>query len=218
MERLIANMPLEVEFYEEGLQDPEHLYLLLHGYSESADTIRKRLLPLLEKKGKVIIPNAPFPLPKSFPLSERPSGKDLLSGYAWYFYDAQTDKFLIPYEGPAQYLGDFINRYNKNDLPLTIIGYSQGGYLTPFLAQYAKNVRQVIGINCSFRDSLLTDIPNYEVHGINGDCDIIVDPLLAKERFQRLKERGLKGEFHLVKDATHRLGEEIKEKIKEILL
>lgn len=188
-------------------------FILLHGYSESAKVIYKRLGQKINKlKGencKIIAINGLFPLVRPFEIlknNEKNREEKNILGFAWYFYDSSKDQFLIDYEVPAKTISHWINHINPNNLPVTIIGYSQGGYLAPFIAcELNKNVKRVIGINCSFRYQMLPQIPNFRLDQFQGREDQIIDTKLAFERFDYLKKKGMKGEFHWVDGVDHKL-------------
>ena len=102
-------------------------------------------------------------------------------------------------------------------MPLTIIGYSQGGYLAPFVGEKIPQTKHVIGVNCRFRFDKLPDKLNFKIDGIHGEQDENVDPLRAKESFGVLKDRGASGGFYIVEKEGHRLTLPFKEKIRQLL-
>jgi predicted esterase len=203
-----------------GDQGPfDHVFLLLHGYSERGEKMMKRLGKRLEtmatktnQKLLILAPNGFYPMPKSFPLDGRPISDDLLQGFAWYFYDQAKDKFLIDYEVPALTLANLLKEHNPNKVPTTIIGYSQGGYLAPFVGLAFEHTTHVIGLNCSFRTELFSTLPSFRLDQIQGQKDTIIDTALCSQRFEKLKEQGIKGDFHWLPNDDHRLSPEISEK------
>lgn len=206
----------------------DEIFLLLHGYSENGDKIYKRLGRRIQekflsqnKRPLILAPNALYPLPKAFPLDRKVASNDpndLLSGYAWYFYHAPTDKFLIPYEVPATILSNWINKLNLHNKPVTIIGYSQGGYLAPWTANLTNSIKRVIGVNCSFRTDLIEGVPQYQMDQYQGRLDTIIDTQLAHDRFLKLKSRGTKGKWLWLEKSDHKLDPEMAELIVHNLL
>lgn len=200
----------------------DHIYILLHGYSETGFKIYKRLGHKLAnhfgEKALILAPNGLYPLPKAFPLGKRPVGEDLLMGYAWYFFDQTTNEFLIDYQIPMNSLKNFIADQNPNNLPVTIIGYSQGGYLAPFVGMGYENTHEVIGINCSFREDLMKEIPSFPLSLFQGAEDKIIETDLAKERFDQLKKRGSKGTYKSIKNEDHKLSPHISDEVLTYLL
>jgi predicted esterase len=199
-----------VDYIKNDCPNPKRVILLLHGYGEKAQKIFKRLIEYLPEDSLVIAPNGPFPLPV-----KTEDGYKL--SFAWYFFDPIKDKFFIDYELPSELLKNFYQKLELPNLPLTIIGYSQGGYLAPLVGAKIPQTNHVIGINCRFRyDKLGQDI-NFKLDGIHGKSDDVVDPIRALESFEILKKRGIKGNFYYIENQGHLLTEPIKEKIQELL-
>lgn len=224
----VANNPQELAKVIEE-EKFEEIILLLHGYSEDGTKIFRRLGRHLEEKYKnekkkvaIIAPNGLYPMPKAFPLSgEVRTAEELLQGFAWYFYHASTNTFLIDYKVPAQTLGSWLKDINPTQLPTTIIGYSQGGYLAPFVGlEYAKHhqLKQVVGINCSFREDLMTEVPSFPMTLIQGAEDTIIETSLAKERFEKLIKRGLRGDYVSVPEVDHKLTPDLAQVVAQKLL
>jgi len=202
----------------------DHLFLLLHGYSERGEKMMKRLGKRLEnvsaqkkKRFLILAPNGLYPMPKSFPITGRPTSEDLLQGFAWYFYDQTKDEFLIDYEVLALTLANLLKQQNPDKVPTTIIGYSQGGYLAPFVALAYEQTTHVIGINCSFRTELFSELPRFKLDQIQGQKDTIIDTNRCSKRFEKLKEQGIDGDFYWLPDDDHRLSPEISEKTMALL-
>ncbi|MCF8058355.1 MAG: serine hydrolase family protein [Bacteriovoracaceae bacterium] len=210
-------------FNESDLSSYEEIFLLLHGYSEEGKKIYKRLGRKMAEEFKarkvlILAPNGLYPMPRAFPLDKEIEGvEDLLQGFAWYFYHPGSNTFLIDYKIPAISLSSWINKLNRPNLPVTIIGYSQGGYLAPFVAFETKSVKRVIGINCSFREDLMLNTPSFPMDLVQGREDTIIETNLAFERFEKLIERGVSGKFTWVEGADHRLSPDIAQSVLEIL-
>ncbi len=209
------------------LDDPGafgQIFLLLHGYSESGDKMMKRVgrrlekwAQSLDKKILILAPNGLYPMPKSFPLGSRETGEDLLQGFAWYFYDQTKDEFLIDYKVPAQSLSNLLIDFNPGHKPVTIIGYSQGGDLAPFIGLEHTDTERVIGLNCSYRVELFESMPDFQLDQIQAQDDTIIDTKLCHARYLKLKEKGISGEFYWIPDNDHRLSHELCNKVIEIL-
>lgn len=211
--------PHQFNVTSNGAKDFNKVFLLLHGYSESGFKIYKRLghkIDQSREKSLVLAPDGLFPMPKAFPLDTKiaKTKEELLQGYAWYFYHAATDQFLIDYVVPAQCLANWIEKLLKENglssSDLVIIGYSQGGYLAPFLGEALTEMglppQKVIGLNCSFRADRLKETPSFPLYQIQGKEDTIIDTQLAFDRFQKLKDSGLKeGEFLWLEGCDHKL-------------
>ncbi len=194
--KIVANYQLKSIVRE--VANPKVLILLLHGYSQRGSFIYKKLVQFLPECAEVHAPTAPFPLLSNHPLSDRPKNKQLISGNAWYFYDAARDFFYIPYDIPVEILNNYLQINNPKHLPVIVIGYSQGGYLLPFLALKNKNILHIIGVNCSYRiDMFQKELP-VKADAINGKNDQMVDPILAARRQEKLF-----GEFVLLENESH---------------
>ncbi len=211
-------------FGEEGLSEFEEVFLLLHGYSEEGKKIYKRLGRKLaekfekeDRKVLILAPNGLYPMPKAFPLGKEIGVEDLLQGFAWYFYHPGSNTFLIDYKVPALTLSGWLNKLNSTNIPVTIIGYSQGGYLAPFVAYEMNAIKRVIGINCAFREDLMTETPNFSMDLVQGREDTIIETDLASKRFDKLKARGTQGEYHWVENADHKLCPKVADAVLKLL-
>lgn len=195
----------------------EQVIILLHGYGQQASFMIKNFVPLMPKNATVITPQGPYPLVNQFPLAKRRDDESLFSGYAWYFFDAQTGQFPIDYQTPSLAIKNLITELQLDHLPTTILAYSQGAYLSLFCAERMKQVKKIIGINGAWRWDKLVQNINIEVHSLNGENDIIVDPQKAKLGHEKLIENGCTGNFQLVKGEAHKLSDQfIKEACKRL--
>jgi len=199
-----------VDFTEYGPDDAKETILLLHGYGEKAETIFRKLSSVLPSDVKIICPNGPFPMPKK-------TDEGFKMSYAWYFFDPIREQFFIDYDLPATLLQKFIKTQDLDQLPLTIIGYSQGGYLAPFVGQKLSNTTHVIGINCRFRYDMMNSEINFRLDAIHGAADNLVDPVKAHKSFNILKNKGIKGEFHIIEGEGHTLSNPIKKCLAKII-
>jgi hypothetical protein len=141
-------------------------------------------------------------MPKAFPLAkEVKTAEDLLQGFAWYFYHASTNTFLIDYKVPSQTLAGWLKELNPKKITRDHYWLFPRGYLAPFVAlEYQKqgHIKSVVGINCAFREDLISELPSFPMHLVQGDQDTIIETALAKERFDKLVQRGMSGTYHLV--------------------
>ncbi|MBC99418.1 MAG: hypothetical protein CME63_16865 [Halobacteriovoraceae bacterium] len=209
----------------------EKIIVLLHGYSESAAKIYKRIgrslnVTLQNEKTNysIIALNGLYPLPKHFPLNDqidRDQEAELLAGFAWYFYDQRKDEFLIDYKVPTETLTQFLHMINPKKLPTIFIGYSQGGYLAPFVGLNYPPTEQVLGINCSFRSDIIErdykDIP-FTLNQVQGAKDSIIDTDLSFSRYEYLKDKfKMKGSFEWIAEGDHWLDAQTREKAIHLL-
>ena len=202
-------LPIEYpqDYYTNDLKDYDQIILALHGYQLNGEFIFKRLIRHLDlSKTLLICPNAPFLVPM-----KKEDG--FKAGYSWYFFDPKTRNFYINYDPSAKLMHDLIEKININKVPVHIMGYSQGGYLAPRVAELNEHVTKVIGISCIFRSNRFVIKDNCEYSQIHGSNDEVVSYSEGKEEFLKL---GLKPEnFHSV-ETEHILDQKILEKLKEI--
>lgn len=179
------------------------VYICLHGYAQSGESFYELIKSSLPKNATILIPNGPYPLPGKARTIES-------LGFAWYFYDTKNSTYYVPYEIPANIIKDLIGDLGLADRRKIIVGYSQGGYLAPFLAQELSFIDQVICINSSFRPDLMQPgKQDFVVHAINGADDDMVDPIEAQKKHELLSKLNRQGEFTLLKDTNHRINGEI---------
>jgi predicted esterase len=195
-------------------EKPTRLIVLLHGFAQRGEWIYRKLEPHLPADAVVIAPCAPFPLPRV----PRVEGEKLELGYSWYFYDARVDEYLIDMRVGVDFvfhlLEYVVQHLGLDQLPTDLIGFSQGGYLAPHLATRLPNCQRVIGIACEF----LVDEMEFPVHfrmdQIQGEADEVTMPMKAKLAHDRLRERGVVGEFHGVPGLGHRIDGRVQELVR----
>jgi len=190
--------------------DPKGLVLLLHGWLQSGSYIFSKFEPLIPPEFTVLAMNALFPIPG------RGEGHSRM-GYSWYFYDSKKDEYSVGREPALTYLMGLIQQLGLEEVPKTLIGYSQGGYLAPFVAQRLPAVKQVIGVACEYLvEELEGELP-FRVDAIHGAEDDVVSPALAQASFEKLQSRGVKGKFHLVEGVQHKITAPLQEKLQLVL-
>jgi predicted esterase len=180
--------------------EPKRVYLLLHGYLLDGDFMLKALEGIIPDNSIVIAPNGPFIVPIK--------KKDkYIAKYAWYFFDTASKIYYVDFSPSSFFLKDVLGKYNIDKLPVTVIGYSQGGYLSPKLGEVIEDVDTVIGLACCFRNERFTINSKVTYHQIHGKDDIVVDSEGSIKEFEKLKSRGNKGEFTLLGSTAHRIDE-----------
>ena len=184
--------------------------VLLHGFYQNAQKIYQILGKDFASDKQLIIPNGIFPL-----VSKIQNTSDIC--FSWYFYDSKNDDYYISYDIPAKVINNLVNILEIKGC-IHFVGYSQGGYLAPFCGALCKKTQQVICVNSSLRIEKLDTLPTFPIHCLNGENDSIVDPVLARGRFDDFQSRGLKGSFQLSPDSTHQIDNRLRSKIKELLM
>ncbi len=189
----------------------ERLYLLLHGFNESGEKVHKRLAPLLPKDALVLSPNGNFPLPVKRP------DEGYTVNFGWYFFDNSTNTYFIDYDLPSEILINLIDELGFKEKKLFIIGYSQGGYLAPFMALKHGNVEKVIGMACVFRHKMFESKPTFPMIAIHGTDDLMVSFEGQKQSVEEMKGAGLNVDFIALEGAGHRLDDQFKKAVSEII-
>lgn len=198
---------------------PKGLILLLHGYDQSGTHILRHLGDYLPKEWAVVSPNAPFPIPhwdSTFPAPGWRQQK-LKLGYTWYFYQSSTKEYFLDMKPALDYLKRGVSQLGFADLPKIVIGFSQGGYVAPFIANELSKVRQVVCLSCEFLPGEMNERFPARIDAIFGDSDPIADIEPARASHAGLLAKGVPGEFHVVAGAAHEMPAAVGEKLAQIL-
>jgi predicted esterase len=201
---------LPVEIAESRPPAPTELIVLLHGYEESGDRILGKLAPALPPGAWVVAPNGPFPLPRKV-------GDGYKLGFAWYFYVSARGEYYIDMELSIGIIDTLIRELGAEALPKRVIGFSQGGYLAPFVGQRLRNTRQVVGLACDFLHEelgLLAPLP-FPVDGLCGSADKIISPEEARRTFEALTPHcRVAGRFEALLNSEHKIDDAFVEGLK----
>lgn len=198
----IQTMSIADYFYQPLEGAP--VLLLLHGFNERAKRILRNISSILPQDMAILAPNAPFPLPQRI---KNETGEFYKIGFAWYFFDDIKEEFYIDYEYPVQWLKSLLNTLKLNHRPIIILGYSQGGYLAPFIAQSLENCAGVIGVHCRFRDDLLRAEPQaYPLYSLHAELDDKVDTERSQKSAHNLRQKGYDIQSIVIKGEGHDLG------------
>ena len=194
----------EIEIKE--LNDSNRFYILLHGHQLNGTYMFERFKDLLN--GTILAPNAPF----LYPLKKNESFE---ARYTWYFFDPFKKDYYIGMEPAAEYVNSIIQTYVPKDIPVTVIGYSQGGYLAPKIAELNNSVDTVIGLACTFRSSRYQKRENVSYYQINSKSDPLIDYANAKEEYFKLHED--KSNFITLENTGHKLNSDYIDEVLKIL-
>lgn len=190
--------------------NPERIILLLHGLSERGKRIFRKLASYLPENSIILAPNAPFPIIRQSPL-----GQSL--GYSWYFYDTTTGQYLLNQDMARDWLKELLKIYNPNSLPLTIIGFSQGGYLAPLVGLDHSYTQMVIGLGCEFRDTLIQEKLHFPLIGLHGKDDDIVSAESSLKNFDKVKHLAQSAHWESIPETKHEINEKMGKKVQTIL-
>ncbi|MFP5387139.1 MAG: alpha/beta hydrolase [Bacteriovoracia bacterium] len=188
----------ELQGIKRQVTHPAEVILLLHGLGERGKRIFRKLLPYLPEDALILAPNGPFPIPRN-----KEGRMDF--GHSWYFYDKFEQKYFVTQDLARYWLRDLLKIENPDSLPVTIIGFSQGGYLAPLAGSEIKETKLIIGLACEFRTTLIHTPPPFPLHAVHGEDDEIVTMKSALNEIESLKKIGIGVDFHSVKNAGHEI-------------
>ena len=200
----------ELQGIKRKVTDPSEVILLLHGLGERGKRIFRKLLPYLPEDALIIAPNAPFPIPRN-----KEGRMDF--GHSWYFYDKFEKKYVVTQDLAKYWLRDLLEKENPDSLPVTIIGFSQGGYLAPLAGKEIRETKLIIGLACEFRTTLIHGPLPFPLHAVHGEEDEIVTMESALNEIESLKSIGVEVDFHSVKNARHEITPEMGKVVETIL-
>jgi predicted esterase len=195
---LSLRIPHCVEVYVP--KNPKRVYLLLHGYQLDGKFVYDKLIDSFPDDCAVIAPNGPFMVP----LKKR---DEFHAKFAWYFFDPKKQSYYINFDPAANFIKSLLIEMDLFRKPITVIGYSQGGYLAPKISEIVPSVDTVIGLACCFRNDRFEFRQNVILNQINSRHDLVIDYEGAKKEFLILRERGNVGQFVTLEDIGHRLDE-----------
>jgi predicted esterase len=211
----IKTTHLEVSLSTSYLYDPaqqsERGLLVLHGFSDHATSVKRRLLGSEPVSGfHVFTPNGLFPSPTR-------REHQFKEGYAWYFRDPVSGNQMISPEFAAQSLNKLIEQVGLGHMEWTLLGFSQGGFFAPFLLEAGLRCKTIIGVGAAYRVQAYERLSNVQVFGIHGEKDTIVPFEQAKESFNSLKEQGLGKNFYSIPDLGHTMNDSGRKIIRDLL-
>ena len=171
--------------YDEFINEsaPNKTALLLHGYGLNKERMFKSLgMHLTDSVRRLVVLNAPFPLPY------QDKDGNYKEGYAWYFKLFQENVTLIPPENCEPYFEALVEKLSLASEDVTLIGYSQGGYVMPYLAKKILKLNQMIGISCGVpsQSKELFESLNPKFNLIHSDFDSLSSVHDAECQFNAL--------------------------------
>ena len=194
------NSLTQASYYLRATEPQARLYILLHGYMSKAEKMIGQFKDRLPSTANLLIPNGPFPIP-----IKRTDGYSV--GYSWNFFNSKDSTYLVGNEICSDYLKNLVGHLGFVHNPKTVIGFSQGGYVSVHVAKSLRAVDHIIGIGCQFK----IDQPNWHepllIEGIHGNEDEIVDLKLAQEKFHEIPQK-FKGRFEVL-NSKHKPSEEV---------
>lgn len=192
------------------VESPQRVILLLHGLGQRGKRIYRKLLAHLPLDALIIAPNAPFPLPR-----QKEGRTDY--GHSWYFYDKAQKSYFTTMDLSIQWLKDLLLLENPTKLPVSIIGFSQGGYLSPHVGLSIPETKLVIGLACEFRSQFLIEAPPFKMIALHGELDEIVSPSSQLAEIELLKMKKINVDFHLIPETGHDISSEMAKLIRILM-
>lgn len=200
----------EHTIFENKIGEPSRIYVLLHGYLLDGSYMMKEFSGLFQEGAHIVSPNGPFLVPVK-------KGEEYFPKYAWYFFDPIKKSYYINYDPGAKYLSDILINLNPKKLPVTIIGYSQGGYLAPRVANFCPEVDQIISIASVFRPDRFDIRSEVEYVQINSESDLVVDFSEAVREGEIMKAQGADYKIELLQEPGHRITNVYKDTVLKFL-
>ncbi len=200
-----------VSYELKGPDTPNQLAILLHGYQQKGELIMAMLGDCFADDTLVIAPDGPFPT-----VAQTGAGRRFL-GFTWYFFDSEANRYLTPMDQSLDILTELILSLDLGHLPTRVVGFSQGGYLAPFLAQRLPAATQVVGLNCRFRDEVLRGPLPFRLDALHGARDILVDPNRARDCHRAILADGGEGQFRELPQSGHRIDADLRLALKDML-
>ena len=187
--QLEVQLPVTVQATQEKLEGPDRTFVLLHGYGETKERIKRKLFDTVRPFGnEVITVNAPFPIPIS-------TEKGPKEAYSWFFRSRRHGVTLVdPFVNQVVFSA-LVNRLSLGHRKCVLIGFSQGGMVLPVLASELPQVEAMIAISIGVSESDFIKPPQVPLHIIHGDADSLSDIHFAKEEFDQLKAKQVPGSF-----------------------
>jgi predicted esterase len=195
-----ALLPMSYRLWKPNLI--RRLAIFLHGYADHSGSFLRRLFPngWPEKLNDVglLAPNGPFPVPVRTEEGWR-------EAYSWYFFDEARKRMLISPDHAVTGIKMLLEKHELIETPKTIIGFSQGGFFSPYLARHLSEIESIVAIGSGYRQDYYEklNVDQIRLIAIHGQQDEIFPVESAKQSHQKILELGFKGYFLEVQGARH---------------
>ncbi len=182
--------------------------LALHGMGESAQSFQDKLLNIPEATQALwIFPDGPFPF-------ERRSKPEIC--YSWYLFAQDQELLRKTMLEVASFLAEALKTLSLslaiNKKRLSVLGFSQGGYLAGVLAaEYQDLFLSACCIGGRFKHEFFqAPTENAPVFlQLHGAEDRSVSPELARKAVDQTKKRGYQANFQLFENHGHECSAEM---------
>jgi predicted esterase len=200
-ESINVDLPMRY-LYEEVEASSDKLVLFLHGYSDHGPSLAKRVLRGQALGLPWLAPNAPFPVPIK-------TADGFREAYSWYFMNLETREFYVSPKVAGQMLTQLLRRLNLLDREIIIVGFSQGGFFAPFVAQELKNVKKVIGVGAAYPEEFYRPPQPWSLDAIHGEADEVVPLVRTQETLQKLNALGQATSLTVIPSVKHDVSREV---------
>lgn len=200
----LAEVPAKLPMSYRHWQPPNttRLAIFLHGYADHGGSFLRRLFPKgwpteLENVA-LLAPNGLFPVPVKTEEGWR-------EAYSWYFFDEAKMRMLISPDFAVTGIQTLLKQHGLEDTEKTIIGFSQGGFLAPYLAKSLQHVSEIIAVGSGFRPDFYEALPAKQIRltAIHGDQDEVFQFGAAEKAHRRILDLGFQGEFLTIPGVRH---------------
>ncbi|EPZ51392.1 phospholipase/carboxylesterase [Bacteriovorax sp. BAL6_X] len=195
-----TNLP--IDSIEMGNPKAQRTLLVLHGFAQNNEQIKENIIDKLSSKivenFRILIPNGIFPIPKIRP-------NQITYRYSWYFYDHTRQSYYIDMNTPIEALGNLLKAKAIEFKNVTIIGYSQGGYLAPIMASYLPGIHTSIAINANTRVDKLGENLNFKHLSIHNEGDPVVEFKNSHNSFLELRKKIADARFESFEINSHEI-------------
>ncbi len=194
-----SHFTLPMRFLRQG-REGQGTVILLHGYQDHALSMTRRLgwLDREDLPFQILAVNAPFPVPVW-------KADGFVEAYSWYFRDTSRDLMIVNPLDTAAQVARLVRENLLPNRPLALLGFSQGGYLAPYLAHHLPEVRAIIAIGSGYPAEPYSRLQPLPVFGLHGASDDRWPIEASQSAHAELLKRGFKGEFHIVPDLGHKV-------------
>lgn len=199
-----------VRYEEIKPKEPRRFVLFLHGYRQSGRTGLAFLQNAFAPDDWVVAPDGLFPSPYK-------SAAGVRLGYAWYFFDPESNVYLMDMSAAVEYLKALLAELNPGNLPMSIVGYSQGAYVAPYLGEVCSQTRQVVMVNGRYRDEDIQQVYPFYLDAVHGENDLVVDYKRSQTCHQAMLSLGNQGQFVSVPGTGHQVSEALTRALASVL-
>lgn len=186
--------------------------IALHGYQDHALSMMRRIgwwekeLPF-----QVLAVNAPFPVPIW-------AADGFKEAYAWYFRDTDRGFTIVSPNETALRVYQLVDSLGLAKLPSMIFGFSQGGYLAPFLGPHLKDLRGLISLGSGYPMEPYRQLKSTYVYGLHGDKDERIPHDASKAAHGEIIKAGFKGEFITLPGLGHKVDPQAEPEVRRLAL